>query len=332
MNRHRNTTATIRAVLAAAQGAGVDIYSVLAEAGVSREVAFDPDGEVSLETMKRFWQSAYRITGDPYLAVNGGIKAAQGSYKTLDYLLVSATTLRDGLSRFFEHFRLINTWLNFELESTEAAIHVVLHSNIGPVPPPAVELTFVVLTERVRSALGTGWSPVSVDFLHAPKGDPGFYEGYFRCPVRFSAEAAQMSFSREDCDRSLPDRDDGLFRVLVDHARLLSAERTMPDDMVTQAKQEILRRLGKGLPVMEGIAADLGVSARTLQRRLSDRQETFSGLVDQVRQDQARDLVSGMNMSLSEIAFFLGFSDQSAFSRAFKRWTGQTPKKFRSAI
>ena len=107
--------------------------------------------------------------------------------------------------------------------------------------------------------------------------------------------------------------------------------RPNPDDLVAQSQQEIMRALGDGEPDIETIADALAVSTRTLQRRLEERDLTFSKLVDQVREDQARNLVSSGGMSLSEIAFFLGYSDQSALTRAFKRWTGQTPKSFRMA-
>ena len=102
-----------------------------------------------------------------------------------------------------------------------------------------------------------------------------------------------------------------------------------PDDLVTRAQHEVMRRLGTGEPDIDGIAQAMAVSTRTLQRRLEERGITFKRLVDEVREDQARKLVSAGTMSLSEVAFFLGYSDQSALSRAFKRWTGQTPKKVR---
>lgn len=330
MLEHRNTTATVRAVLKAAEDAGVNADQLLREAGIDSAVAHDPDGEVTLQTMKTFWETAYKMSGDPYLALNAGVSAAHGSYKTIDYLLLSATTLGEGLGSFIKHLRLINTWLNYQVEEDDSGFHLVLRSQIGPVPFPAVEVTFAILVERCRKMHGNDWSPLRVDFLHVPSGEPGFYRGYFRCPVNFSQETARLSINREEWNRSLPSGNEGLFRVLVDHAALLSADRPLPDDLVARAQQEVLRSLSDGVPEIEEISATLGVGVRTLQRRLSDQVATFSRLVDQVRQNQAVNLVTAQSMSLSEIAYFLGFSDQSAFSRAFKRWTGETPKGFRS--
>lgn len=329
METHRNTTATVRAVLAAAQDAGVQPTDLLSEAGISNDLASDPDGEVSLATMQTFWQSAYRLSGDPYLAIHAGLKAAHGSYKTLDYLLISATTLGEGVSQFIEHFRLINTWLNFAFEEEHDQFHLTLRSKIGPVPFPAVEITFTAITERARRILGSDWSPKAIEFLHSPQGDRAFYDGFFRCPVAFAAENARMTLSREQYETPLPTGDAGLYRVLMSHAERLSSERPAPDDLVARTRSEILRVLRDGPPTIETIAGALGLGSRTMQRRLSERGEVFSKLVDRVREDQARDLVAGQAMALNEIAFFLGFADQSAFSRAFKRWTGQTPKAFR---
>ena len=329
MQTHRNTTATVRAVLKAAEDEGVAPAKLLEMAGIDPALAKDPDGEVTLETMRLFWQSAYAETKNPYLAMEAGIRAVHGSYKTIDYLLLAATTLGDGLGRFVEHFRLINTWLNFELQEDAKGHHVVLASKIGPVPFPAVEITFAVLTERIRLMIGPVWAPTSVSFLHTTQGDPAYYRGFFRCPVAFGAEEAKLTIDAASWEAPIASGDEGLFRVLTNHAELLSADRPIPDDLVARARAEILRVLGNGEPEIEEIADTLAVSARTLQRRLSDRDLTYSRLVDEVREDQGRKLVSGGAMSLSEVAFFLGYSDQSAFTRAFKRWTGQTPREFR---
>ena len=330
MQGHRNTTATVRAVLKVAEAAGVPPERLLELAGISTETAFDPDGEVSLETMKTFWEHAYRETGNPYLAIDAGVLAVHGSYKTIDYLLLTATTPGEGLTRFVEHFRLINTWLNFTIHHDAAGYHLTLASKIGPVPFPAVEITFAVATERFRRMLGSDWTPLAVQFLHAPMGDPSYYRGFFRCGVTFSGQEAKLSFRQEDWDKPLPSGDPGLFAVLSQHAELLISERPDPDDLVARAKQEIMRVLGQGEPDIERIASALAVSTRTLQRRLEEQGISFTRLIDQLREEQARSLVASGTMSLSEVAFFLGYSDQSALTRAFKRWTGQTPRVFRT--
>lgn len=331
MQEHRNTTATVRAVLKAAGAAGVAADRLLDQAGITQATAYDPDGEVTLDVMKTFWETAYRETGSPYLAMDAGIRAVHGSYKTIDYLLLAATTPGEGLSRFIEHFRLMNTWLNFQIHEDDTGHHLTLKSKIGPVPFPAVEFTFAVVTERFRRMLGSDWTPLAVQFLHAPIGDTSYYRGYFRCGVTFSSEKAQLSLQRQDWAKPLASGDPGLFDVLSDHALTLSSLRPNPDDLVTRTQQEIMRVLGEGEPDIEGIAEALVVSTRTLQRRLEERDNTFKQLVDQVREDQARNLIASGAMSISEVAFFLGYSEQSALTRAFKRWTGQTPKKFRLA-
>ncbi|MDD9922106.1 MAG: AraC family transcriptional regulator [Boseongicola sp.] len=318
-------------MLTAAEDAGGSAGTLLDQAGISVDVAQDPDGEVTLDVMKTFWETAYRETGNPYLAMDAGIRAVHGSYKTIDYLLLAATTPGEGLARFVEHFRLINTWLNFEISEDDAGYHLTLESKIGPVPFPAVEITFTVVTERFRRIIGPDWTPQKVTFLHAPLGDPAYYRGFFRSEVVFSSDRARLTFGKEDWNRPLTSGDKGLFDLLSDHASHLSSMRPNPDDLVAQSQQEIMRALGDGEPDIETIADALAVSTRTLQRRLEERDLTFSKLVDQVREDQARNLVSSGGMSLSEIAFFLGYSDQSALTRAFKRWTGQTPKSFRMA-
>ena len=331
MDQHRNTTATVRAVLAATKEKNVDPGQLLSKSGISLELAMDPDGEVTLSEMRAFWQNAYALSGDPYLAIHAGIKAVHGSYKTLDYLLFAATTLGEGIQSFVTHFRLINTWLNFAVEETSDQVHVTLRSEIGPVPPPAVEITFTAFAERSRQLLGATWAPASIAFLHETSGEASYYQGFFRCPISFGAERAVMSLSKEQWDTPLPGGNEGLFRVLESHAGLLKADRPKPDDIVARAQVEILKQLQDGVPTIENVAARLGLGLRTFQRRLSEQEVHFTQLVDALREGQARELVRAGSVSLSEIAFFLGFADQSAFSRAFKRWTGQSPRAYRSS-
>ena len=91
----------------------------------------------------------------------------------------------------------------------------------------------------------------------------------------------------------------------------------------------VAKMLSEGVPTLSSVASSLGMSARTLQRRLSDQEQSFQNLVDQARRELAQQLLSETDYSLAEVAFLTGFAEQSGFTRAFKRWSGKTPRSYR---
>lgn len=329
MTGHRNTTATIRAVLALCESRGIDPECLLDAAGIPPEIVADVDGEVSPLHMRDFWQAAYRTTGDPQLALYAARDVPMGAYKSFDYMLMNAPTLGGAVIRLVRFFGLINTWLSFEIEETAGSFNLVLSSLIGPVPPPAVEYSFAVLTARLKGVLGQDWAPQEVHFLSPPPQGHEGYETYFGCPVLFSAARAEYVLTRETWEMPIPGRDDALFHVAEDFSGLLMKSRHAPDDLVARLRSEIEHALRDGEPRRDILARRVGLSGRTLHRRLSDAGETFGKLVETVREELAMSYVPRDDLALGEVAFLLGFSDQSAFTRAFRRWTGKTPRQYR---
>ena len=103
------------------------------------------------------------------------------------------------------------------------------------------------------------------------------------------------------------------------------------DELEHKVRRAVSEKLSEGVPTLTEIATALGMGARTLQRRLSDKDQSFQGLVDLARRELAQQLLLETDYSLAEIAFLTGFSEQSGFTRAFKRWSGQTPRSYRLA-
>lgn len=166
--------------------------------------------------------------------------------------------------------------------------------------------------------------------MHAEPPCRGDYYGFFRCPVRFDSQASAILFARAEVDRPLPASNKELARandqILTDFLNKLRK-----DDLVTRAKTAIAEELPSGSPTDEAIARSLFMSPRTLNRKLSAVGTNYSQLLEAVRRELAEQYVANPSMTLSEISFLLGFSEQSAFSRAFRRWKGQSPSAARDA-
>ena len=171
--------------------------------------------------------------------------------------------------------------------------------------------------------------PLAVHFKHAPRGDIGVYEEHFGCPVHFESGRDALLVSEESIDAPNKLGDEtiaGFFDRHLEHQLASLPENTSLELRVRRAVANVL---SEGVPTLSSIAAELAMSGRTLQRRLSEDGHSFQSVVDMARKDLAQRLLSETDYSLAEVAFLTGFAEQSGFTRAFKRWAGQTPRSYR---
>jgi AraC-like DNA-binding protein len=157
------------------------------------------------------------------------------------------------------------------------------------------------------------------------------YSRLFRCPVVFDAPESAILFSRSDAIRPLPSRNRELAQA---NDRILSdfLGKLRKDDLVTRVKMAITDELASGAPTDDRIAHSLFMSSRTLSRKLNALGTNYTQLLEAVRRELAEQYIADPALTISEIAFLLGFSEQSAFSRAFRRWTGQPPSAARGSL
>lgn len=171
--------------------------------------------------------------------------------------------------------------------------------------------------------------PECVTFQHKPPRDANLFEELFGCDVLFSAEADGILFSEASLETPNKLGDQALSDFLTPHLDAELEQLNTDPSLVRTTKAEIARVLSEGLPKMADVARELGISARSFHRRLADHGVSFQTLAEETRREIALGMLSGEAQSLAEIAFLTGFSEQSAFNRAFKRWTGQTPASYR---
>jgi AraC-like DNA-binding protein len=192
------------------------------------------------------------------------------------------------------------------------------------------ELTMGMFANVLRHGLGPTWAPEEVHFEHIRP--PGWreHEQAFSAPIYFGRRTNALVFSNREMARPMPRGDLRRMNSLCE--QLVNVGRDRGDvPLSARVMGEIRRRLPDGLPTVEAVADALGVPRWTLQRRLADGGHTFSELVDLVRKNLAKQYVSDAYVPLLDIAETLGYSELSAFSRAFRRWFGVSPSVFRLA-
>jgi AraC-like DNA-binding protein len=216
-----------------------------------------------------------------------------------------------------------------KIETDQDILNVyVTYKPVATYIPARTDQFFAILMSMCRVNLSQDFNPVSVRFVHPAPPCAGDFFAYFRAPVTFDAEINCLALPSDHVDLPLQGYNPELLR-LHDEIMVRHLVQLGQDDIVHRVQSVILDMLPSGQISDEKAARRINMSVRSLQRSLKKKATTFGTLLDGVRRELADDYVRDPNMALAEIAFVLGFSEQSAFTRAFKRWTGVTPGRFR---
>ena len=184
---------------------------------------------------------------------------------------------------------------------------------------------------RTRIAVGIDFPLERADFAYEAPATHGEHVRIFGCPVQFGAESTGIVISRAVWDTPVERGDSGLAAVLDRHAQMLIAQLPQVSDAIAEVRATIQDQLKGGDPTLNTVARKLGTSRRSLQRRLADENLTYAQVLDDVRSTMARAYLAQRELSIAEVAYLLGFSEQSSFTRAFRRWTATSPAEFRRA-
>ena len=323
-------TIAARAVLEACEAAGIDPAPIRAAAGLDALTLEDSEARISFAAEQAVWAEALRVSADPTLPLRAALRVRGDDYRVLLWLGRHSTSTGEALGRVARWFALVSREARFVVvERPQPALVFEVPGLPPPLPRPVVDYSLAVTWLRMREALGT----LPLRRVELPYSEPGdtLAREVFECSPVYGAPRAALVLDREVWERPVPGADAALGRILEEHAALL-LERLPPDEgPLVELQRFVAAALPEGAPRVGDAARALGTSARSLQRRLRQEGLTWSGLVDDVRLGMARVHLADPGVSLVEVAFLLGFSDQSAFTRAYRRWTGETPAAARRA-
>ena len=195
------------------------------------------------------------------------------------------------------------------------------------------EATFSATVVVLQALSNTKIAPTSVSFKHRPPKRLDSYKEAFKCPILFNQTHDLICYSSQDFEMPTIKADKSINKFLLERVKeATDGIEISPKRIVSDIETLIQDALPSGIPNISQIGKIIGMSDRTLTRRLSENNVTFRGLVQKKQEDISKFLLGKVNTSISEIAFETGFSEQSAFNRAFKRWTGTTPIEFRKSL
>ena len=289
------------------------------------------DTRVPVALGQQFLQNAVELTGEPNLGLLAARETKVGTFDVLEYASASASTWRAAAETAFRYSHLMNEAADFRIEVADGKALLVLHSTV-PLTRAGVDFQSAAFHVTAMRWIDPQPPELEVWFTHAEPGDLGEYRKTFGgAKLRFSAPWNGFVYDASRLDTKLASGDPSLHRVLRDHAERLLAELAPGDGLVEQVRGQVLSSLKDGPVAAVDVAAKLGVSRRTLTRRLRQQGTSFSELFDEVRQKAAIHYLQSSDHTVEDIAFLLGFSESSAFVRAFKRWQGVAPMGYRRA-
>jgi AraC-like DNA-binding protein len=308
---------------------GLDPEPYFRNAHIDPKLINDPRARFSLATIDKIYSELFKVINDPCMGLKLGSLWHPSHMASLGYAWLASSTLYTALNRLSRYVRIINDAITVTLEEIDDNVVITITSDDREVPTDyQQDSSSAILLTMCRANYGNGLNPVSVRFKHAGSPCSGEYYSFFRCPVEFGAEHNQMIFSLDAVNKQLTSSNPQLAQINDQVMQNYLAELDK-EDIVQQVKVAIINQLPSGNVTDETISEAVLTSKRSLQRRLNEKGTTFKTILTEVRKDLALKYIHDRKLTLTEISFMLGFSEMSSFSRAFKRWTGESPKEFR---
>ncbi|XXX73414.1 AraC family transcriptional regulator ligand-binding domain-containing protein [Sorangium sp. So ce134] len=330
------STEFLRVLATAAERGGLEVEEVRRTLALPGGLLEKRGARVPIATVRRVWSGLTDRAGGGLLALRAARQLPLGSLDLLDDLAQASATGEEAFAQLTRYLPLLADAGRVWTECDRRRLRF-RHAAPGGLPSLA-ELLLGLIVARSRALFGPASAPRLVQFAHAPSAPVSAYEEVLGAPVRFGGGFDELVFDREVVRMPLASGDPALRSILVAQAEAalarLGARGTAPrveqgDDFVAAFRHALSLALDTGDPSLTRVGESFGVSARTLQRRLSAARVSHRDLLQELRLERARRALGGVQAKA--VSHELGYSSPSAFHRAFKRWTGVTPGAAASA-
>jgi AraC-like DNA-binding protein len=309
---------------------GADPAAMVADAGLDLNVFEDPDNMISFAARGRLFSLCVERTGCKHLGLVLGQQGRMSSLGLVGFLTRYSPDVETALRNLVRY-----THLQVRGGVTTLAVHGELAVLSFDVVLPHLEANdqtgdgaMAMFHNILRTLCGPDWQPIEVRFSHGEPDDVRPFRRFFHCPLFFDAEQNSIVFSSDWLRRPVPGDDPELRRLVQRQIDALEARHR--DDFPEQVRSVLRTALATGQANEGHVSALFSMNSRTLRRRLSDSGVSFKGLVEEVRFAIAQQMLEHSIMDVSQIAASLGYSDASAFIRAFRRWSETTPALWRA--
>jgi AraC-like DNA-binding protein len=324
----------VQGILNAAEKANLKVEALLNAIGLDSSILQDTDARISHEKFNALWREMTQSSGEEAIGLRIAQLVEPAAFDVVGYAVSSSPTLGEALSRIERYSRLVHEGEKWTLE-TNGKVARITYTVLGvhiPLPGALCQCVLASIILFSRRLTGLDVVPLRVGFQHQQPEDVSAYRHLFRAPLEFEQPVNFIILDAALLDQPLLKSDPGLCAVLDRYITQLLAKLPHNETIVDSVRREISEGLRGGDPGLEAIALRLSIAPRTLQRKLKEAGTSQQELLDEMRRELSIHYLQERQMAVYEVAFLLGFSETSAFHRAFKRWTGTTPGEFRRTL
>jgi AraC-like DNA-binding protein len=326
------STVTAAAVVRFIEERGGPADRIVADAGLARSRFADPKAQIPFVRHVALIEAAASHMGDELFGIRFGNTIDPSSGGLYLYILFNSPTLGASIDNIGRYMYIHNEGTAVETfeegDLFGLRYHITDRRAVGSTQQ--IGVAFAAFLRFARVQTGLRLTPERVEVVHAPHKDPSEAQRLLGAPISYHMPRNAILFPRSWLDLPVGSADTNLLSILTDYGDQVLSERRRGLDIVDQVEDWIVKRLPTGRVDIESAARDFGMSGRTLSRRLADNKTTFSQLVEDLRAQLAQRYVGDPSLSLTSIAYLLGYADPTSFSKAFKNRYGSPPQRYRT--
>ena len=319
----------VSGIVAALKQEEIDALALVREAGLNPAALDNPDARFPTEKVNRLWRLAVERSGNPAAGLAGALVPKPSLFDVVGYAMMSSPDLRGVLERAARYIRIVSDAATLSVTTDHDGYRLSLELLGGEDEVPWQRYCFDLMSvlSFLRWLMKGDLQVLALE-LRASPDDVRLDQITCGCHLRFGADVNALLFAHKDVARRLPTAHAQLANV---HDRIANEylARLDSSETIVRVRAAILASLTDGQPQRASVARALGMSERTLQRRLEAKGASFRLLRDESHKEMARRYIERRDLSLAEVAYLLGFNDQSSLFRATQRWFGTSPRQYR---
>ncbi|HEY1374542.1 MAG TPA: AraC family transcriptional regulator [Candidatus Binatia bacterium] len=314
--------------------AGADPDKILASVRLDRQTFSDREGFIPVAVHAEILEKAAKSTGDACFGLHWGVTRDPRFFGPLAYVLLNSPTIGAAAENAGRYAKVRNQASDWSCthEGNRSFIRQSLQgvgSDWRRLCRQSSDCFMAEALNILRMMVGSRWAPFEVQFAHDPPSRDSEYIRVFGAPASFGHETNAFVVDSEFLKRDVPAADPYLYPTLKRYLDQVLEEVPPENGFLASVRKAVADSMRNGDCKLAAVAKRLGMTVRTFQRALKEHHTEFQALLDDTRYRFAQNYLREPQHTLTEVAFLLGYSEVSAFNRAFKRWTGSTPMEYR---